>query len=131
MKTLGLWNIASFVAVFCVAMSIVSPAQTFKVLVDFNYTVGATPSSPLVQGLDGNFYGTTGGGGANQDGTLFKITATGTLTTLHNFCSQSDCADGLFPSALVLSTDGNFYGTTGGAAPTPLARSSRSPHRGC
>jgi uncharacterized repeat protein (TIGR03803 family) len=88
MKKLGLWKIASIVAVFCVAMTIASPAQTFKALMDFNYTVGATPNSPLVQGLDGDFYGTTNSGGANQEGTLFKITAAGTLTTLHSFCSH-------------------------------------------
>jgi uncharacterized repeat protein (TIGR03803 family) len=118
MKKLGLWKIASIVAVFCVAMSIVSPAQTFKVLVDFNDTDGAYPTSPLVQGLDGNFYGATGLGGANFDGTIFKISATGTLTTLYSFCSESDCADGYGPSALVLGTDGNFYGTTGGGGAT-------------
>jgi uncharacterized repeat protein (TIGR03803 family) len=116
MKKLGLWNIASIVAVFCVAMTIASPAQTFKVLVDFNYTDGAYPTSPLVQGLDGNFYGTNNIGGTNFNGTVFKVTPAGTLTTLYNFCAQA-CTDGGGPSELVLGLDGSFYGTTslGGA----------------
>jgi len=117
MKNLGLWSCAAFVAVFCVAMAIASPAQTFNVLVNFEGTDGEYPTSPPVQGLDGNFYGTTTlGGSASGDGTLFKVTPAGKLTTLYNFCS-ADCADGAEPAELVLSTDGNFYGTTsiGGA----------------
>jgi uncharacterized repeat protein (TIGR03803 family) len=79
---------------------------------------GATPSSGLVQATDGSFYGTTYHGGVHNRGTVFKISATGALTTLYSFCSQSDCADGAHPySGLVQATDGNFYGTTydGGA----------------
>ena len=69
-------------------------------------------SGGLVQGTDGNFYGTTGDGGPNVEGTVFKITPSGTLTTLYTFCSQSGCTDGKFPGAgLVQGTDGNFYGT--------------------
>jgi uncharacterized repeat protein (TIGR03803 family) len=78
---------------------------------------GEGPSAGLIQATDGNFYSTTSGG-ANGYGTVFKITPTGTLTTLHSFCSVSGCADGEYPSAgLIQATDGNFYGTTtfGGA----------------
>jgi uncharacterized repeat protein (TIGR03803 family) len=50
-----------------------------------------------------------------MDGTVFKITASGVLTTLYSFCFQLKCADGANPSAgLTLATDGNFYGTTSG-----------------
>ena len=67
------------------------------------------PYAGLVQGTDGNFYGTTSEGGANGYGTVFKITPSGTLTTLHSF----DVTDGAYPYAgLVQATDGNFYGTT-------------------
>jgi uncharacterized repeat protein (TIGR03803 family) len=76
---------------------------------------GAIPQAGLVEGTDGNFYGTTSayGGEPSGGGTVFKITTTGVLTTLHSFCSQSSCADGQEPAApLVEATDGDFYGTT-------------------
>jgi uncharacterized repeat protein (TIGR03803 family) len=82
-------------------------------------TDGAAPESELIQGIDGNLYGTTAAGGLkNCDGyfgcgTVFKIMADGSLTTLYKFCSKRDCADGYIPEAgLTLGTDGNFYGTT-------------------
>ena len=87
-------------------------------------TDGANPQAGLVQGSDGNFYGTTSGGGANSGGTVFKITPSGTLTTLYSFCSVSNCADGATPSAgLIQGSDGNFYGTTefgGGSGGTTI-----------
>jgi uncharacterized repeat protein (TIGR03803 family) len=75
-------------------------------------TDGSEPYAGLVQGTDGNFYGTTEFGGANNGGTVFKLTPNGTLTTLYSFCSQNDCADGEGPLGLIQGTDGNFYGTT-------------------
>src|SRR5258708_3073127 len=94
-------------------------AQTFTSLVNFNGNNGANPLyAALVQGTDGNLYGTADAGGAHGQGTVFKITPAGALTTLHSFCAQSNCTDGSTPYAgLVLGTDGNFYGTTayGGA----------------
>jgi len=82
-------------------------------------TDGISPIAGLVQATDGNLYGTTEGGGASGGGTVFKITPSGKLTTVYNFCSQSGCTDGDTPTAgLVQATDGNFYGTTfaGGAS---------------
>ncbi len=79
---------------------------------------GRNPFAGLVQGTDGNLYGTTLEGGAKGFGTVFKITPSGTLTTLHSFCTQSGCPDGQFPqTGLVQATNGNLYGTTitGGA----------------
>jgi uncharacterized repeat protein (TIGR03803 family) len=72
------------------------------------------------------------GGGANGGGTVFKITPSGTLTTLYSFCSQSGCTDGETPTrGLVQATNGDFYGTTelGGAnwLPYGWGRSSKSP----
>ena len=73
---------------------------------------GADPRATLIEGNDGNYYGTTWAGGMHQNGSVFKVTPTGQLTTLYSFCSQSNCADGENPSAaLVQGTDGNFYGT--------------------
>jgi uncharacterized repeat protein (TIGR03803 family) len=67
----------------------------------------------LIQSTDGNFYGVTAGGGANSDGTIFKITPAGKLTTLYNFCSQPFCADGAQPIGQLIEVNGVFYGTTG------------------
>jgi uncharacterized repeat protein (TIGR03803 family) len=88
----------------------------FETLFNFENTDGADPSAALVQGTDGNLYGTTVAGLPDNYGTVFKITPQGKLTTLHSF----DSTDGSDPeTALVLGTDGNFYGTTfsGGANP--------------
>jgi uncharacterized repeat protein (TIGR03803 family) len=97
-----------------------SPAQTFTSLFSFNGTNGQAPDyGYLTQGIDGRFYGTTAAGGSNAGGTVFKITPQGALTTIYNFCSQPNCADGKEPlSGVVLGTDGNFYGTAsaGGAS---------------
>jgi uncharacterized repeat protein (TIGR03803 family) len=93
-------------------------AQGFTNLVNFNRTNGAGPNMALVQGTDGNFYGTTYDGGAKNAGTIFRMTASGELTTLYSFCTQTNCPDGSFLySGLVQGTDGNYYGTTvaGGA----------------
>jgi uncharacterized repeat protein (TIGR03803 family) len=92
---------------------------TFTTLVNFDVTNGFYPEGPLVQGTDGNLYGTTLLGGTNGGGTVFKTTPSGTLTTLYNFCSLPNCADGAGPNAaLVLSTDGDFYGVTLGGGAT-------------
>jgi uncharacterized repeat protein (TIGR03803 family) len=51
--------------------------------------------------------------GSINAGTVFKITPSGVLTTIYNFCSQSDCTDGVTPfGALVQATNGDLYGTT-------------------
>jgi uncharacterized repeat protein (TIGR03803 family) len=96
------------------AAAVAVSAQTFTTLVNFDGTNGASPAFvSLVQGLDGNFYGTTLDGGANGSGTVFKVTPTGILTTLYSFCSQKGCTDGSSPlGGLALGADGSFYGTT-------------------
>lgn len=87
---------------------------------------GTSPTG-LVQGLDGNFYGTTYDGGIYDSacstygcGTIYKITPSGKLTTLYYFCSQANCSDGTFPVALILGNDGNFYGITRGGGTTNI-----------
>jgi uncharacterized repeat protein (TIGR03803 family) len=80
----------------------------FTTLASFNVTNGANPIAGLIQGRDGNFYGTTCYGGAAGGGTLFRMTPAGALTTLHSFGGD----DGWCPAAaLVQGSDGNLYGT--------------------
>jgi uncharacterized repeat protein (TIGR03803 family) len=112
---------------FVALVTIPAPAQTFTNLVIFSLD-GVTGSQPyqmnLIQATDGNLYGTTLNGGSNDKpgasmyGTIFKMTPSGTLTSLYSFCAQAGCPDGNNVYAgLVQGTDGNFYGTTqaGGA----------------
>jgi uncharacterized repeat protein (TIGR03803 family) len=92
----------------------ITPSGTLSKLCNFpGGENGANPVGGLIQAADGNFYGTTGAGGISGeggDGTVFKITPSGVLTTLYHF----DIVDGLYPYAgLVQGTDGAFYGTTG------------------
>ncbi len=84
---------------------------------------GGHPQAGLVQGADGQLYGSTTVGGnlsLNNDagfGTLFKITTNGALTTL----AQFDGANGFSPlGALCLGGDGNFYGTANGGGQADL-----------
>jgi uncharacterized repeat protein (TIGR03803 family) len=106
------------VAAFCLAAAIASSAQAFTSLFSFDGANGAYPQVGLVQGIHGGLYGSTQAGGSYNSGTIFEVTTGGELTTLHSFCSPTDCNDGYNPSpGLVLATDGNFYGMTmaGGA----------------
>jgi uncharacterized repeat protein (TIGR03803 family) len=91
----------------------ITAAGTLTTLHTFDGTDGSGPSSWLVQGTDGNFYGTTAQSGDFGLGTVFRITPAGSLTALYTFCTQNGCPDGGRPYAgLVQGTDGNFYGTT-------------------
>jgi uncharacterized repeat protein (TIGR03803 family) len=100
-----------------------TPTGTLSALYDFcaqaDCTDGSVPVGGVILATDGNLYGTTNGGGAIGDGTVFKITLQGALSITYSFCSQPNCADGYSPvGPLVQATDGNFYGTVqlGGAS---------------
>jgi uncharacterized repeat protein (TIGR03803 family) len=72
---------------------------------------GYSPVAGLIQATDRNLYGTTQWGGAESQGVVFKITPTGTLTTLYSF--PLPWTDGIYPVAgLVQATNGTLYGTT-------------------
>lgn len=102
------------------AVAMTSPAQDeqpspnavkFKTLVNFDVLSDAYYA--LVQDTNGNLYGTTANGGANSPyGSVYKMTPSGTFTTIYSFCAQPNCADGWLPRALSLDTMGNLYGTT-------------------
>jgi uncharacterized repeat protein (TIGR03803 family) len=113
------WIRACAVAMLsAVAAAGASAQQGLQSLANFDQTNGADPQSAMVEGTDANLYGTTSGGGLNNDGVIFRIGPNGILTTLYNFCSQANCADGANPGAgLVLAGHGYLYGATanGGA----------------
>ncbi len=114
---LNWWIKACAVFALCASWTTALPAQTFRTLLSFDSTDGFDGASSLVQGTDGNLYGTTPYGGNSGCsygcGTVFKISPRGKLTTLYKFCAKSNCADGYGPFAgLVQAGDGNFYGTT-------------------
>ncbi|TCO95316.1 putative repeat protein (TIGR03803 family) [Chthoniobacter flavus] len=74
---------------------------------------GEFPEAPLIQGSDGNFYGTTSNAGVSGYGNVFRITPQGVITILHQFKDGSVLNDGGAPKAgLLQGSDGNFYGTT-------------------
>jgi len=111
------WKTIYVVLILCASVSV--SAQTFSTLANFDGRDGAVASAPLVQGLDGNLYGTTLQGGLNGPcdgylngcGNVFKVTPSGQLTSLYTFCSLPNCADGWSPNGLVQATNGNLYGT--------------------
>ena len=110
------------IGIVCLVLgaAIASPAQEgpaspdvvrFKLLFSFDGANGANPGGsgqPTVQGTDGDLYGATPAGGAYGSvsaytgGTIFKITPTGSLTTLYNFCALPNCDDGSNPITPVL-----------------------------
>jgi len=123
-RPLGRSRAIRVIGLFLCASVTVGFAQTFSALRGFSGTDGGNSISPLVQGRDGELYGTTQSDGKNSAGTVFKVTTAGTLKTLHNFCSKASCADGSNPTAgLTLGTDGNFYGVAFGGGSTTCGAS--------
>ena len=73
-------------------------AKTLIVLFSLDPHDGAGPRGELIQGTNGDLYGTTVYGAVNGEGAVFKFTESGTLTTLYSFCAQTNCADGANPN---------------------------------
>jgi uncharacterized repeat protein (TIGR03803 family) len=106
-------------AALLVLVSLLAPGRCLAAPITvhaFNGTDGKTPYAGLILGTDGNFYGTTSVGGTgvtNPAGTVFKMTADGTVTTLLTFDFQ---VTGDEPHAgVVRDGDGKLYGTTRGS----------------
>jgi len=90
-------------------------SNTMTTLASFNWDNGSSPYAGLTMDGSGNLYGTTAGGGANGEGTVFEVAAgSNAITTLASF----DGTDGGYPyGGLIMDGSGNLYGTTyhGGA----------------
>ena len=120
MNKLGLLKVIFSLCLFCVVgtiatgLTLAAPAVGFRTIINFE-PPGGGPAGPLVRATDGNFYGTTIAGGANDAGMVFKLNTAGTLTTIYSFCTTPACPDGAYPyEGVIQATDGNFYGTTNG-----------------
>ena len=89
------------------AMVAASRAQTFTNLVTFNGTDGANPRAALIEGSDGSLYGTTSGsrdrGHPFADGNVFKLTLSGTLSTVRSLGSDQSLG------SLVQTPDGSLW----------------------
>ncbi len=98
----------------------ITPSGTESVVYSFagGTSDGVSPQAGLIQGSDGNLYGTTSYGGTNSEGTVFKINpSTGAESIVYSFAGGT--SDGAYPEAgLIQGSDGNLYGTTanGGAS---------------
>jgi uncharacterized repeat protein (TIGR03803 family) len=97
----------------CGTVFTITTGGSLTTLWNFDSTDGFIPFSGVIEGTDGNFYGTTVEGGDDYlcpggCGTIFEITPGGTLTTVYSFLNFSDGSE---PQRLAQDTDGNFYGT--------------------
>ncbi len=138
MKRLGLLPLCTVVTI-CLATPALSqafkPAVTVNTIYRFlhdgitqsGYSHGALVYDEVIQGADGNFYGTTmlGGSGLCKGpfgvqgcGTVYQLTPGGVQTVIYNFDLDSGgttATNGIYPiGGLVQGSDGNFYGTTSG-----------------
>jgi uncharacterized repeat protein (TIGR03803 family) len=110
---------ACTVPLFCALLlcaATISASAQLTTLASFDKTDGRDPgypAAPFVQGINGNFYGTTAAGGVSDEGTVFEMSPAGKIVTLYSFCSQPGCSDGAVANAgLIQATNGNLYGTT-------------------
>jgi uncharacterized repeat protein (TIGR03803 family) len=86
-------------------------ASTFETL----YTIPSGPSvpySPLLRGVDGNFYGSSGYGGDRNVGTIYRVTPSGAISVVISFTGQSGAVPGARPTHLIQDAAGTLYGTT-------------------
>ncbi len=103
-------SFSALLACFLFGCVIASPAQTFSVIHNISCATDGCEDQqpvPLTQGRDGDLYGQMYSGGANNFGTAWKVSPTGTFTVLANFAYSSD---NLAVGGLTLALDGNFYG---------------------
>ena len=109
--------VAMFVSLALPTLVGTCSAQTVTILYSFPKKGGLTQDLALIQGRDGQLYGTTVAGGTHGDGTVFKISTLGVVRAVYSF----DSIHGAGPvGGLSLASDGSFYGTTAaGGSGTP------------
>ena len=88
----------------------ITSAGAITLLHSFDGTHGGGPYAPLMQASDGNFYGTTEGGGNYNNGVVFEMSPAGAFTDLFDFDPNTDGGEPF--SALIEGTNGVLYGTT-------------------
>ncbi len=79
-------------------------------------TEGQEPAGALLQAQDGGLYGVASGGGAGQNGTIFRSDLGGNLTVLYSFPGPTNT---VYPYSLIQTTDGTIYGTFGSSGTLP------------
>jgi uncharacterized repeat protein (TIGR03803 family) len=113
-----LW--APLVLVALAAPVTYAQSATFTTLYSFGGPDGSGPGGPgsasLIQAADGNLYGTTTTGGSNNGGTLYRLTTSGSLTTLYSFPVNGVESTPSTPFAVLQGQDGALYGVTHGGA---------------
>jgi uncharacterized repeat protein (TIGR03803 family) len=78
----------------------------------FDGTGGSGPSS-LIQTMEGDFYGTTGGGGEANCGTIFRLGASSGFASIYHFSPGRLAGDACSPYGLIQASSGTLYGATG------------------
>lgn len=90
-----------------------SPSGALIHLCKFPTNANLLTYAPLVEDSQGNFYGSFFFAADDSDGSVYRVTPSGSFATIYSFSGP----DGSNPSGFILGTDGNFYGTTyGGGA---------------
>jgi len=98
-----------------VLLALATPRAQAQITTIHNFTGPTTDGSIPFAGLTydsstGNYYGTTAYGGADDDGSIFKMDSSGNVIILHDFAGGTD--DGANPQTGLVLYDGYLYGTT-------------------
>src|ERR1700730_8878245 len=110
-KSLRTLHLALACAAIAFSLAVCAQAQTLTYLAQFNGTNGKNPYGSLIQATDGNLYGAAHSETYPYD-EIFRVTPTGQISSVYNFCSLPDCADGAFTTSPIPGSDGNLYGVS-------------------
>jgi uncharacterized repeat protein (TIGR03803 family) len=91
----------------CGTIFVISQSGTLSTIHVFDFSDGFNPIGGLLLASDGNFYGTTAGGGLDGRGTIFRLTPAGKLTTVYSFTGGND---GALPGPLMQASNGKLFG---------------------